>query len=255
MLTKMNIHRPIAHLLLWFAMGMFIFSACKPERIDDCFTPTGRETEQERSITPFHTIELYNNVNLVIEPGIAPSLRVKGGKNLLDAIETNIEDSTLTIRNLATCNWVRDYKREISVYVTAPALRSINYEGSGDIDMPQQLKFDSLMIDVWGGAGSFRLDVEAQKLGMALHYGTVDFIVEGSAVITSIFANSYGPFHCSNLASNIVYIRNSGTNDCFVFARHILEVEITSVGNIYYSGDPYQLKSNITGSGKLIKAE
>jgi hypothetical protein len=251
----MNTYHPSLRVLLCFAMGIFLLSACKPERMDDCFTPTGPEVEQERNITHFHSIELYNNINLVIEPGNMPTLRLKGGKNLLSSIETEVKDSTLTLRNLAACNWMRDYKRALTVYVTASTLRSIRYEGSGDITMPQQLKFDSLRVDVLGGAGSFHLNVETEKLGLFLHYGTVDFNVEGKAIITSIFANSYGPFYCNDLISNIIYIRNSGTNDCYVSARHILEVEITSVGNIYYSGDPYQLKSNITGSGKLIKKD
>lgn len=246
-----------SYLSMWIylSLGMFILSACGPERMDDCFTPTGPEVEIERDISPFHSIELYNNINLVIEPGILPRLRLKGGKNLLSSIKTDVNDSTLTLRNLASCNWVRDYRRELTVYVTAPVLRSIRYEGSGDLTMPEQLKFDSLNVNVLGGGGSFHLNINTERLGLFLHYGTVDFNVKGKAVITSVFANSYGPFYCNDLTSNIVYIRNSGTNDCYVSARHILEVEITSVGNIYYTGDPYQLKSNITGSGKLIKTD
>jgi len=156
-----------------------------------------------------------------------------------------------------TCNWVRNYNKELTVYVTVPGLYQIRYEGSGDISTESRLTFDSLQVNVWGGAGSFNLDLNVTNLKLALHYGTVDFNIKGNALITTIFANSYGPFYCNELLSNIVYIRNSGTNNCYVHAIDILEAEITSVGDIYYSysGDPENLKVNITGSGKFVKVE
>jgi hypothetical protein len=110
-------------------------------------------------------------------------------------------------------------------------------------------------VSIWGGAGAFNLDLDVRNLKLALHYGTADVTVKGKALITTIFANSFGPFYCSELISNITYVRNSGTNDCYVYARHILEVEIPSVGDVYYSGDPYDIKMNVTGTGKLIKIE
>jgi hypothetical protein len=232
-----------------------VFSSCNREQLDDCFTKTGAEITEERTSEYFYRIELYDNVNLVLVPGNSAFLEIKGGENLLSAIKTEVTDSTLVIRNTLKCNWTRNYDREITVYATAPALREILYEGSGDIRTEGQLKLDSLQINIWGGAGSFDLDLDVTNLKLAMHYGTVDITVKGTAIITTIFANSYGPFYCSELISNIVYVRNSGTNNCFVHARHILEVEIPSVGDIYYSGDPYDIKMNVTGTGKLLKMD
>lgn len=240
----------------YFLLFTFYFiTACTREQLDDCFTSTGPQITADRPVSAFNSIELYDNVNLVLLPGTEPELRVEGGRNILDAVKTEISDSTLIIHNTMTCNWVRNFNKELTVYVTVPGLYQIRYEGSGDISTQSQLTFDSLQVNVWGGAGSFKLDLNVTNLKLALHYGTVDFNIKGTALITTIFANSYGPFYCSDLMSNIVYIRNSGTNNCYVHARDILEVEITSVGDIYYSGDPYDIKSNITGSGKFVKIE
>ena len=236
-------------------VSCMLFSACSPEQLDDCFTNTGPQATIEREVDVFHSIELYNNVNLVIVQGDSYNIKVEGGKNILSAIKTDVSDSILIIQNTMKCNWVRNYKREVTVYATVPSLREIIYEGSGDVRNEGQIKLDSLQVSIWGGAGSFNLNLDVENLKLALHYGTADLTVKGRALITTIFANSYGPFYCSELISNITYIRNSGTNDCYVYALHILEVEIPSVGNIYYSGDPPVIKMNITGSGKLIKAE
>ena len=236
-------------------LSSMLFTACSPEQLDDCFTNTGSNTTIDREVDAFHTIELYNNVNLVILQGESFQIKVEGGKNILSSIKTDVSDSTLIIRNTMKCNWMRSYKREVTVYATLPSIREINYEGSGDVSNEGQLKLDSLQVSIWGGAGSFNMNLNVTDLKLALHYGTVDLNVKGRAVMTSIFANSYGPFHCSDLISNITYIRNSGTNDCYVHAEHILEVDIPSVGNIYYTGNPYRFKKVITGSGKLIKLD
>lgn len=240
--------------IAFLAVGL-ILSACNPEQLDDCFTNTGPQEIVEREAVAFYTIELYDNVNLVVSQGDSFQLKVEGGKNLLSAIKTEVRDSTLIIHNTMKCNWVRSYDREITVYATLPSLREIKYEGSGNVKTEGQLKLDSLQVNIRGGAGSFDLDLDVRNLKLAIHYGTADVTARGKALITTIFANSYGPFYCSGLISNITYVRNSGTNNCYVYARHILEVEIPSVGDIYYSGDPPDIKMNVTGSGKLIKLE
>ncbi len=234
---------------------LLLMTACNREQLDDCYTRTGPMVTEERPSGYFERIELYDNVNLVLIEGNQPTLKIEAGQKLLDAIKTEITDSTLLICNTLKCNWVRSYDREITVYATAPALHEIRYEGSGDVRTAGPVTLDSLQVSIWGGAGTFDLDLHAYQLNLALHYGTVDLHVKGKAVLTTIFANSYGPFYCNDLISNIVYIRNSGTNNCHVHAEHILEAEITSVGNIYYTGNPYELKTNISGSGKLIKMD
>ncbi len=252
-----HIRKPACFLKLftfYFLLFTFFFlTSCTRDQLDDCYTNTGPQVTESRPAGNFSTIELYDNVNLVLIPGSSPELKVEAGEGIIDAIITDIENDKLVIHNTMSCNWVRNYNKEITVYATAPALREIRYEGSGDIKTQSELSYDSLQFSVWGGAGSFNLDLNVTKLNLAMHYGTVDFHVKGKALITTIFSNSYGPFYCNELISNIVYIRNSGSNNCFVHAVHVLEAEISSVGDIYYSGDPYEVKSEITGSGKLVK--
>lgn len=251
-------HRSVYKLLTFFTFFTFIalnLISCTGENLDDCYTSTGPQITEERPGEAFKKIELYDNVNLILIPGDNYHIKVEAGEHIIDAIKTEIKDSTLIIRNTLKCNWVRNFEKELTVYATIPMLEEIRYEGSGDINTQGQLTLDSLKVNVWGGAGSFNLDVNINKLNLAMHYGTVDFHVSGKALITSIYSNSYGPFLCNNLISNIVYIRNNGSNDCYVHALHILEVTITSVGSIYYSGNPYQISADISGSGKLIKTE
>lgn len=232
-----------------------LLSGCSREQLDDCYTNTGPETKVERSVGAFHSIELYNNVNLVLTQGSDFQLTVEGGNNILSAIKTDVSDSTLIIHNTMKCNWMRTYHREITVYATLPNLRDLRYESSGDVKNTGQFFLDSLNINIRGGAGTFDLNLNVNKLILSMHYGTTDVHVKGESRITVIAAESYGPFYCNELKSNIVYINNRGSNDCYIHAIHELEAKIFSLGNIYYTGDPYHIDCAIEGSGKLIKVD
>jgi hypothetical protein len=234
---------------------LVFIAGCKKENLDDCFSNAGDVVAETRQLSYFENISLYDNVNLVLVDGNGFSVKVEGGENLISSVQTEVIDSTLVIHNSMKCNWVRDYKNELTVYVSSASLKSIRYESSGDLKTIGNLKFDELSISVWGGSGSFDLDLDCNRLDLGQHYGTVDFNVSGKSLLTAIYSNSYGPFNCYGLSSNIVYIKSNGTNDCFINANHILEAEITSVGNIYYTGNPYEIKSQVSGSGKLIKIE
>ncbi|MFH1118998.1 MAG: DUF2807 domain-containing protein [Bacteroidota bacterium] len=243
----------------YFVMNALIItlisSSCTLEQLDDCFTNAGKQVIEDRTAKAFTKIELYDNINLVLLPGKTPQIRVEGGENILESVKTDFDNDTLVIRNTMKCNWTRSYNRELTVYASITALKEISYEGSGDIKSSGQLSMDSLKVNIWGGAGTFEIDVDINKLNLSLHYGTVDLHIRGKSMITTIIAGSYGPFYCNDLISNIVYISNGGSNDCYVNAVHILEAGVFSTGNIYYTGDPYKLKSIITGSGRLIKVD
>lgn len=232
-----------------------LFAGCRKENVDDCFSNAGEVISESRRLSYFENISLYDNVNLVLVEGNEFSIKVEGGKNLISSVETKVADSVLVIHNTMKCNWVRDYNNELTVYVSCSSLKGIRYESSGDIRTSGNLKFDEFSVNVWGGSGSFDLDVDCNILNLSQHYGTVDFNVSGKTTTTTIYSNSYGPFNCYDLNSNIVFIKSNGTNNCFIHANHILGAEINSVGNIYYTGDPYEIKSIINGSGQLIRVE
>lgn len=241
-----------AIIALSFAFSSVIPFSCSIDDLGESITSTGPNTIETREIAFYDSIELYNNINIVLEPGSENTIRVQAGENELPFIKTVIANNTLMINNTMKFNWLRDYSREITVYIPSNNLKKIRYEGSGDITSSGTLKVESLDISAWGGSGDITVDVECYKLNLALHYGTVKFDVKGKSAMTTIFANSYGPFYCNKLISDIVFIRNCGLNDCFVHATTTLDAEVSSVGNIYYCGNP-MINFIKNGEGTLMR--
>ncbi len=102
--------------------------ACGPpaER-PDCFKSTGRTATEHRPLPPFTTIEVFDNVRVVLAVDQQPfGVDVTAGRNLLSEINTDIRPSDepgaykLVIANANRCNWVRDQTRPMTVVVHIP---------------------------------------------------------------------------------------------------------------------------------------
>jgi hypothetical protein len=236
-----------------FAIALLLGS-CGKDNVFDLFKNAGPIVKEQRDVSGFFDkVSINNNVNLVLTQGQNTSITVEAGKNLLSEITTEIgTDSMLTIRNLNNYNWVRSYDKKITVYLQFKKIWLIRYETSGDITNTDTIRQDSLRIEALGGSGTIRMTIDCGTTWFKLQYGSMDFDISGHSGVTYISSSSYGPFHCLGLESYYTFIGNSGTNDCYVNAIERIDANISSQGNIYYSGDPAVVNSAITGTGQLV---
>ncbi|MEI7725747.1 MAG: head GIN domain-containing protein [Bacteroidota bacterium] len=217
-----------------------------------CVSNSGPITQQTRNIQDFRQIELLDNVSLILTSDTTNQLVVEAGKNIIGGIKTTAENGVLTIGNSNTCNWLRDYKKPINVYISARKIWRIMYNGSGDISTTDSLKLDSLTVEVWGGCGTIDLTLNIWKGNFSLNMGTVDFRLRGISAITAVYAGDYGLYDARDLKTGYTYITSKGSNDCYVMAINSLDATIGSIGNIYYKGNPAAFKATINGTGQVL---
>lgn len=203
----------------------------------------------------FTKIYLNDDVNLVITQGAAYDIKLEGGENLLPGIETSISDSTLTIRNNNTYNWLRSYDKVITAYVTMPHILVLQYEATSTVTNTDTIREDSLFVISEGGSGYIKLLINTGSSHLSINKGSVDIDIGGKTGVNYIFSNGYGPFHCRDLETAYTFINTSSTNDCAINVSYYLEYKILNMGNIYYKGNPQLVPVTVTGNGKLIKLE
>jgi hypothetical protein len=251
---RMMRHKSIsALLLLLFAM---LLPSCEKDHFWDFTKSTGDIVTVTRPVNEsFTKIHLNDDVNLVITQGNTYSISVEGGENILSGIETSISDSLLTIRNNNKFNWVRSYDKKFTAYVTMPHIIDLKYEATGTVTNTDTIREDSLTVSAVGGSGYIDLIIKTGTSKLSIIYGSVDMKISGETGVNFIYSASYGPFHCLDLKSGFLFMRNASTNDCYVNVIHHFEYEITSLGNIYYKGNPEEISGTVSGSGKLIKYE
>ena len=219
----------------------------------DCFKGTGPLTSEERPSGPVTRIELRCNADVTVHPSEENRIKVTCGANLIDKIETDLEDGTLTIRNKNRCNWVRSFDPSIKVEVWTDDLIAIRTDDSnGDITFSDTLHVYEFRFDSYSSLGIYNIKLDAFLATLALHNGPADFFGEGKVTVSYVYNSGYGKMDFRNIISEKIYMNNRGSNDTYVNVNQLLEAKLESSGNIYYKGNPPVIQTTITGTGAIL---
>ncbi len=229
--------------------------ACEKEHMGDCFKSAGAVNSELRNVDAFINIELLNNVDLVLTTDSIQTVKVETGKNLLAGIKTEVVNGKLIISNANKCNWVRSYKTPITAYVSLPTLRDLTYRGSGNITSTNTIISDSLNINCWDAAGTITLTLNTQTSVCAIHTGPADLVLSGTSGVNYVWNSGNGFVYADALQTGYTYLLHKGTGECHVRATIELGATLQYIGNVYYTGNPANVQSHITGTGQLIKAD
>lgn len=237
----------------------------------------GVPVTESRSIEgAFTSICIYNNVNVKVVHSDHPHLELTCPENLIDKIVTELSASgdTLIIKNNNTFNWLRsvDYSIDLTVYYNN--LREITYASIGDLVSADPLKgypslytdtiitgndttysqsyTDIFSLNIIEGSGDINLNFECPVIKNKFSNGTSKVTLRGTAGYAEHVTRSYGLIDASELNANIVVVQSNSTNDVYVWAQTLLDVQLFNIGNIYYKGDPTITIHARTSDGELI---
>lgn len=220
----------------------------------DCFTSTGDVITVERSIESYTGILMRDNIDVELIKSNAPKVEVTAGEHIIDNIITEVIDSELIIKNQNACNFVRSFDKPIKVKVYFQELDSLEYRSNGNLVCLNPIEIDTFKIDVYEGAGRIELDLKTAVSYLNFHYGTAELIVSGFSQVNYIYQASYGPVDARNLVTSFNYLENNSTNNCYVQANIALGATISSIGNVYYWGNP-DIELAGGGSGQLLRGQ
>lgn len=226
---------------------------CQREQWDDCITSAGSLRQEERTLPGFHSVELDDRVDVLLEPRSANEVAVEAGLNLIGQVVTEVKDSVLYVRNENRCNWVRSFKPRITVKVPIGAIRKLVLRGTGNVSCADTLTRDRFELEQWGAQGSADLLLSVVSCSVALHTGAGDVSMRGRCIEQAdLFSGIMGPLDASGMIARRVNVNNSGVADIRCWASQELNVQIRDVGDVYYTGAPTGVYTDITGSGELI---
>lgn len=221
----------------------------------DCFKSTGTEVTDSRSPGQFKIIEVFDKIDLNISKGNEFKVEVVAGKNVIKNIKTKVTDGVLIIDNTNKCNFVRGYKRKVTVNVTLPYLVRVENHGVGTTSFDESYAQDTIQVRA-ENSGDIHLNGIFNQIKTSSH-GNGDIYLNG--VCNTLFVYTYGTnlLKAENLIVNTyVFVESISIGDCFINAPSggKLEYNIWRSGNIYYKGNPAQINNfQGTGKGQLIK--
>lgn len=242
--------KTIAYLLLFLIAG----SSCKKENALDCFKSNGSETTEVRYPGTFSTIQVADKIEINISQGNDYKVEIKAGKNLLHNISTSVSGGTLHIANNNTCNFVRGYKKTITINVTLPYLEYVKNDGVGTIRI-NDLQQDTLLVRT-ESSGDIYISGVYNEIRTSAH-GNGDMYISGSANSFYIYSKGTNFVHAEDLiVSGYMFVHTLTLGDCFVNGTQLQELayNIGSTGNIYYTGNPPVINdvSEVKSKGEII---
>lgn len=207
-------------------VGLTSILACSN---NDDISGSGDLTTEIRQVPSFNAIENEGAMDIYVVVGEEQSVEVIGDDNILRYLETEVEDNELSIE----LEDGRNYNNiDIEVFITVPSLRSIENEGSGQVEIENINSTTTFQVDN-EGSGNIQLSGLASRLELEN---------EGSGDIMAF-----------DLNTQISKISLEGSGNVEISCSDLLEVEIEGSGNVYYLGSP-EINSEIQGSGAVIDA-
>lgn len=232
-----------------------LIAACKKPEDRSCFKSVGDETSKEIALQSFDKLYMGPHMRYVIVQDTVEKVVLLGGKNLLNLIETSIdEEQRLNIRNHNECNFLRDYDKVVTVEIHVKKISNILFEGTHEVLCPKTLISDYFTLVIRDGAGEVNLDLNAYELWVNVTYGWGNFKLSGNVnyLNLNIGGNGFGSAYDMNVNDSLHVISKTTERLQVDMNANRFKGQIESSGDIWYIGTPVSLIFNNYGTGNLV---
>lgn len=205
----------------------------------------------DRQVAGFSGIVVSGRHNVYITMGSTEGLRLEGDADVVNEVETKVENGVLKIHNkkqMNTRSWNNTGK--VNIYIQAKRLNSIILSGSGNVEVKGKVKSTNLTTTL-SGSGSVSANFEVENYN-ALISGSGQIYAKGSAINAKITIAGSGDFNGSGLRTSNTSAKVSGSGDISILVDKQLEALTSGSGDIRYGGNAV-VNSKKSGSGNISK--
>ena len=230
-----------------FTLAALGLTACD----DDFVRGRGDVVTETRAVPAFNAVEVGGDFEVYLQQGPAEDIRVEGQENVLDVVTTKVDGQELEIKFKPLVNVGRH--KTIRVYITTPALASLELSGSSRAEGQTPWTVDNLNLKV-SGSGSLALDVrEANEVESRIS-GSGSMNLSGDAEDFENEISGSGNVRAFGLVTKRAAARISGSGNCELTVTQSLNARISGSGNVRYKGDP-TVNVTVSGSGKVMRVD
>ncbi|MDT7829514.1 DUF2807 domain-containing protein [Pricia sp. S334] len=142
-------------------------------------------TDVQQNLSPFHTIELNDDIEVRLRKAPQPGYAITADDNLIDVLKFEVKDSVLVISSFYTITG----KKKLDITVNYTDIDALNLS-NGDIRMDGPVVTDELKVKM-ADAAKLQLNAEANRIEITmdgkssgdftLTGDTMDFVLNGRA--------------------------------------------------------------------------
>jgi hypothetical protein len=235
---------------------VLICSSCMNERKLMSVFDSEKITER-RAHDGFERIEILGSPTVYYAQADSFSVCVKGPKSIVEDIITEVDGSTLKIRNrgkIGIFNFTVVDDDETAVYVTSPDLTHVQLSGSGDFVSDGRIDTDHASFVLRGSGDIDVADVICDDCEVLL-VGSGDFDMkrlDAKEVAVSLIGSGDIEMNLWNVTSTSLALKGSGDIET-VFkegCRHV-DCELQGSGDIKLAGAVSRFNKHKVGSGNI----
>ncbi|HJV19854.1 MAG TPA: head GIN domain-containing protein [Sediminibacterium sp.] len=212
---------------------------------------SGNIVQQTLAVDSFHAIETNGSFDVQVEQLNTPSglLLIEADDNIIPVIEARVVNHVLkvqynTITNIKT-------RKTPKVWVNTGRLSRLFINGSGSIVTSGNRVGPELELRV-NGSGDIVTSYQAQTLNASIS-GSGTIHLNGSAAVTDFYISGSGKINGADFITGKARLVLSGSGNMYCGVERELDASVSGSGNIYYKGNPAIVRTQISGSGQIIR--
>ena len=210
------------------------------------------QSEQNRSVSGFNSIASSGPFDVHVNINGTESVKINASSDIIDQIETVVEDGKLQIRFKHHSNRDYDNVGKIDVYVTAKSISALINAGSGSIKVEGTVSGDNVNITL-SGSGNISSSVKSGNLHATIS-GSGSIHLSGSASDSKVTISGSGELSGKELKTESAAVLITGSGNAYISAEKTISAHIVGSGNVVYTGSATITESKTIGSGSLSKA-
>ncbi len=181
---------------------------------------------EDRQVDDFDSVSLRGIGSVNITVGEPKSVTVTVDENLMQLLETVVEDGELIIKSRKAIA----PRVDLVVNISTPELNAGRVSGVGDMDIT--------------GATGDSLDLSVSGVG--------SLTATGQVTNADVRVSGVGSANLNQLIAENVVVRVSGTGDANVHATSSVDAKVSGIGDIVVHGNPQSVNKSASGIGDVV---
>jgi hypothetical protein len=227
-------------------LSMLTLASCKKSM---------EEVSVQKSLDEFDTLTVNSVFEVHITQGTENSIRLEGSKKIIEDVQFNVENNTLTLNNNFKGNWLYPKKNKIVVHLTTNGLCRINANETSNIRTTNALTGNEIGLVMTSKLNEANLEVDCNSFYFWNNFpcgGKV--ILKGDTYELKVWNYALMAVEATDLVSQVATIENNSKGDCKIQCLSKLTYSILGSGNIYLTGNPPEIiKIEESSTGQLIQ--
>jgi len=237
--------------IYYFISTLLLLNSCSKPNERPCWKSNGNTISITQALNQtIDSIELKDNVNLILINDSLNFFTIEGPENLVEFIKISSSNNKTTISNSNRCDFLRT-PLPINVYYHYSVLNNIELSGYGTLSNHGLIQHN-ININAFEALSNIVLELQNDTTILTLMKGSIDVSLKGASNYLYGYTSGYGPFKADSLLCSTAHGHSTGLGDFYLNATSSLIIELRSMGDFYYYGNPIITNFTQTGTGKII---